>query len=331
MLDYTEIKQKIVQAKNIVITSHRSPDGDAIGSSLALSNLLKNKGIQSSVVVPNDFPDFLKWISNSDRICIAEKEPEKTQLLFQQADLIFALDYNALKRIEGMADLFELSTAFKIMIDHHQFPEEFTDISISDATKSSTCEMMFDFFKALDFLEDINTDVAEAVYTGLVTDTGSFKHQGTTGQTHQVAAFLIDKGIHTPTIHQKLFDNNAISRIKVLGHCLNHMEVLPELKTAIFSLSEVQGKDLGMQKGDSEGVVNFGLSIKGIECAVFFKEEEGKIKISFRSKGDFDIRTFAARYFNGGGHLNASGGVSFLSLQDTITKYKKELLIYINQ
>jgi len=326
-----QIQSTLIPNKKIVITTHKSPDGDALGSSLALQLLLQKKQCEVNVVVPNDFPDFLNWLPQSKQIINAEKQPDIAQKLIEESEIIFCLDYNALSRIEGMENWVEKSKAFKIMIDHHQRPEEFTDFCISDTSKSSTCEMIYDFIEFLGYTNEINENIAECIYCGLVTDTGSFRHPGTSARTHQIVAQLISKGLNNSLVHQKLFDNNSVSRIKVLGYCLNSMEIVPEIESAIFSMSEKTAQDLNMKKGDSEGVVNFGLSISTVKCAAFFREDDGKIKISFRSKNDLDVSFFAQEHFEGGGHKNAAGGMSMMSMTETIAKFKKTMLNYIQK
>mgnify|MGYP006148334575 FL=1 len=326
-----QIQSILTPNKKIVITTHKSPDGDALGSSLALQLILQKKQCEVSVVVPNDFPDFLNWLPQSNQIINAEKQPDIAQKLIDDSEIIFCLDYNALNRIEGMENWVEKSKAFKIMIDHHQRPEEFTDFCISDTSKSSTCEMIYDFIEFLGYNDEITENIAECIYCGLVTDTGSFRHPGTSARTHQIVAELISKGLNNSLVHQKLFDNNSVSRIKVLGYCLNSMEIASEIESAIFSMSEKTAQDLNMKKGDSEGVVNFGLSISSVKCAAFFREDDGKIKISFRSKNDLDVSIFAQEHFEGGGHKNAAGGMSLLSMEETIEKFKKSMLTYIQR
>lgn len=326
-----QIQSILTPNKKIVITTHKSPDGDALGSSLALQLILQKKQCEVSVVVPNDFPDFLNWLPQSNQIINAEKQPNIAQKLIDDSEIIFCLDYNALNRIEGMENWVEKSKAFKIMIDHHQRPEEFTDFCISDISKSSTCEMIYDFIEFLGYNDEISENIAECIYCGLVTDTGSFRHPGTSARTHQIVAELISKGLNNSLVHQKLFDNNSVSRIKVLGYCLNSMEIASEIESAIFSMSEKTAQDLNMKKGDSEGVVNFGLSISSVKCAAFFREDDGKIKISFRSKNDLDVSIFAQEHFEGGGHKNAAGGMSLLSMEETIEKFKKSMLTYIQR
>lgn len=315
--------------KKVIITTHKSPDGDALGSSIALKLILNKNNIKANIIVPNDYPDFLNWLPQTNEIIIAEKQAELAQDLIKNADIIFCLDYNALNRIDLMEHWVRDSGGFKIMIDHHQRPEDFTNICISDTSKSSTCEMIYDFIELLNWENYIDEAIAESIYCGLVTDTGSFRHPGTTSRTHEIVAQLINKGLNNALVHQKLFDNNSVSRIKVLGHCLNSMEIVPEINSAIFRMSEKVAKDLEMKKGDTEGVVNFGLSISSVQCAAFFKEDEGKIKISFRSKNNLDVSIFSQTYFNGGGHKNAAGGVSNLSLNETIQKFKDSMQKYI--
>ena len=326
-----QIQSILTPNKKIVITTHKSPDGDALGSSLALQLILQKKQCEVSVVVPNDFPDFLNWLPQSNQIINAEKQPDIAQKLIDYSEIIFCLDFNALSRIEGIDNWVRESKAFKIMIDHHQRPEDFTDFCISDTSKSSTCEMIYDFIEFLGYNDEITENIAECIYCGLVTDTGSFRHPGTSARTHQIVAELISKGLNNSLVHQKLFDNNSVSRIKVLGYCLNSMEIASEIESAIFSMSEKTAQQLNMKKGDSEGVVNFGLSISTVKCAAFFREDDSKIKISFRSKNDLDVSIFAQEHFEGGGHKNAAGGMSLLSMEETIEKFKKSMLTYIQR
>lgn len=331
-MDIQKIKSLLVPGKNIVITTHKSPDGDAIGSSLGLHNLLISKNINSTVIVPNEFPDFLHWIKNTESIVVVDNQPEEAKKIVENADVVFCLDFNALHRIDELGEWVGArvgeNDCFKVMIDHHQEPEEFADITISDVTKSSTCEMIYDFIESLGWENEITPEIGEAIYTGIVTDTGSFKHKGTTARSHEVAAKLIGIGVDNSKIHQIIFDSNKISRLKVLGRCLNNMEFIPELECAIFCVSNEDMEELQIQKGDTEGIVNFGLSVKEVQCAVIFKEDGDRVKLSVRSKGDFNVSLFAKTYFEGGGHINAAGGINFDNLENTVKKFKTSLKEY---
>ena len=320
-MDYSELKKEILSKKNIVILTHKNPDGDAIGSSVGLSLVLNEIGLNTKVIVPNEAPAFLRWINSYDAILNFETHQAAATEQIQNADVIFCLDFNALHRIGEMGDLVAQSSAFKVLIDHHLQPEDFADFTLSKTSASSTCELVYEFTEALEATNSITKAAAEAIYTGLITDTGSFKFPSTSAYTHRVAGELINKGANNGKIHQLIYDSNSISRIKVLGYCLNNMEIIED-KVAFFSLSTNTQQDLGTVKGDTEGIVNYGLSISTVMVSAFFREEAGMIKISFRSKGDHDVNLFARTYFDGGGHKNAAGGCSTSSLEETIAKFK---------
>ncbi|MFD0963933.1 DHH family phosphoesterase [Pseudofulvibacter geojedonensis] len=327
-------KELLQTTDNVVITCHKNPDGDAIGSSLAIYGYLKKLNIKAHVIVPNNYPDFLKWLPNNDRILIFDEAQEECMELINNADVIFSLDYNALHRTGDMQSVLENSKASFIMIDHHQQPEEFAKVMYSDTSICSTCQMVYHF---IDYLEDtslIDTDIAQCIYTGIMTDTGSFRFRSTTSTTHRVIANLVDLGIDNAKIHQNVYDNNSYNRLQLLGKSLNNLKTIPELNTAYISLSTEELKRFNAQKGDTEGIVNYALSLQGVKIAAIFKEdaEQGIIKMSFRSKGDFSVNELARTHFNGGGHINAAGGISNDTLKATIDKfisilpnYKKEL------
>ena len=331
-MDIQQIKSLLVPGKNVVITTHKSPDGDAIGSSLGLYNLLISKNINCNVIVPNDFPDFLGWIKNTDKIVVVDNDAEKAKELVEKADVIFCLDFNALHRIDELGEWVGARVGekdcFKVMIDHHQEPEDFANITISDTSKSSTCEMIYDFIEDLGWDDFITPDIGAAIYTGIITDTGSFKHRGTSARSHEVAAKLIKKGVDNSLVHQTIFDSNKISRLKVLGRCLDKMEFVEELGCAIFSISNEDTEELNIQKGDTEGIVNFGLSVKEVTCAVIFKQDGDRVKLSVRSKGDLNVSQFAKTNFEGGGHINAAGGINYDTLENTVNKFKTAFKAY---
>jgi len=323
-------KQAIENANNIVITCHKGPDGDAIGSTMALYLYLKKKGKNPQVIVPNDFPDFLKWIPQSDTILIYDENIDAGKNKIEAADLIFSLDYNALHRTGMMQDALREATADFIMIDHHQQPDDYAIVTYSDTSICSTCQMVYHFITYLGDEHLIDSDIAQCIYTGIMTDTGSFRFRSTTSTTHRVIAKLIDTGIDNAKIHQNVYDSNSYNRLQLLGKALNNLKVIPELNTAYITLTAKEQQQFNAQKGDTEGVVNYALSLKGIKLAVIFKEDanENLIKMSFRSKGNFSVNEFARKHFNGGGHTNAAGAVSDLSFNDTIAKFISILPTY---
>lgn len=312
--------------QNIVIIPHRNPDGDAMGSTLGLSIFLKKFGHEVTVVAPNEFPDFLAWLPESDAVQIFEKREEKASKILHKADLVFTLDFNALHRtgMQMESVLKELKVPF-LMIDHHEKPDDYATYMFSDISYGSTCEMVYHFIDKMGYTDLIDKQIASCLYTGIVTDSGSFKFPNTTSITHRVVANLLDKGVENTKIHHLLFDSNSYNRLKLLGRALENMLVFPKLKTAYISLSESDLSNFNFQKGDTEGIVNYPLTIKGIDFSVIFIEnsQEEIIKISFRSQGDFDVNVFARNYFNGGGHKNASGGRSEKSLTETIEDFLK--------
>lgn len=310
--------------KKISIIPHRNPDGDAMGSCLGLYHFLKTYSHHHiNIVSPNQFPDFLAWMPESENILIYEEATTKCTEVLQNSDLIFTLDFNALHRVGSLESVLQtLDTTF-IMIDHHEKPDDYATITYSNPLMSSTCEMIYHFINYLGETNRVNQTIATCLYTGLITDTGSFKYACTTSETLRIAALLKDTGIDTSSLYNQLFDNNTPNRLQILGKALQNLCILSEHQTAYISLSQEELNTLNYKKGDTEGIVNYGLSIKGIIFAAFFTEnkEEGIIKISFRSIGDFDVNQFARDYFEGGGHKNAAGGKSTSSLQDTINKF----------
>lgn len=310
--------------KNITVVSHRNPDGDAIGSSLALVGILKKMGHNAMYVSPNSIPDYLCWLTENKDIIIAEEQQEKATNAFKNSDIIFTLDFNALHRTGEItqAILENISSTF-IMIDHHQMPDAYAKYTFSDVNYGSTCEMIYDFITKIDQKENIDKEIATCIYTGIVTDSGSFKFPKTTAKTHRCVAYLIEQGIENTNIHSTLFDNGNYDRLQLLGRALQNMVLLPEYNASYITLSQEELNLFKYKKGDTEGIVNYGLNIKGIEkTAIFIENAEDKmIKISFRSKGDVDVNTFSRNHFEGGGHKNAAGGKSFLSLKDTVNKF----------
>ncbi|MBK8600480.1 MAG: bifunctional oligoribonuclease/PAP phosphatase NrnA [Flavobacterium sp.] len=318
------INQLLANPKKIAIIPHRSPDGDAMGSTLALYHFLLKVGHQPVVIAPNDFPEFLAWLPSSDQVLIFENEKEKTTQILNECDLIFTLDFNALHRTGEMEKVLSQLQAPFIMIDHHQSPENYATYTYSDTQFGSTCEMIYNFISFLDKKNQIDKTIATCIYTGILTDSGSFRFPKTTGTTHRIVAELIDLGVENTNIPTWLFDNSSYNSIQLLGRALQNMIVIPEYKTAYIVLSQKELDEFHYQKGDTEGIVNYGLSIKGIHLAAIFIEhkDENIIKISFRSQGDFDVNQFARNHFNGGGHINAAGGKSYENMHETVRKFR---------
>ena len=325
--DIQKIQELLSTPKKIIIIPHRSPDGDAMGSTLGLYHFLKKLNHEPLVVAPNEFPDFLAWLPDSDAVLIYEKDKENIAQKIYDADLIFTLDFNALHRTGEMEQVLNKVTAPFVMIDHHQKPEDYAQYQFSDTKYGSTCEMVYHFIVSLGMENLIDKTIATCIYTGIVTDSGSFKFPSTTSTTHRVVANLIDKGIENAAIHNALYDENSYNRLQLLGQALKNMKILFDKKTSFITLSQKELDQNNYEKGDTEGIVNYGLSIKGIIFTAIFIEhrDENIIKISFRSQGSFDVNQFARTHFNGGGHINAAGGKSYLSLNETVAKFEEIL------
>ena len=323
-----KLKELLAEPKKIVITTHKGPDGDAIGSSLGLYNYLIKKGHQVQVITPNEYPLFLHWMKGNNHVIQFIKEPEAAERITIDAEIIFCLDFNTLSRIDTFAPVVEQTKAFKVLIDHHQQPDEF-DFTFSDTKACSTAQLIYEFLDMFGDLDTIDKDIAECLYAGIMTDTGNFRFPSVTAKTHEIVAFLISKGAKHDKVYDLVHDNNSINRLKLLGYCLNEkLEILPDYSTAIISLTSDELNRFQYQKGDTEGVVNYALSIEGISVAAFFVEREGIVKISFRSKGSFSVNQLARDHFNGGGHINAAGGVYGTKVKEAIEKFKSILPNY---
>ena len=307
--------------RRIAITTHHKPDADALGSSLALAMYLRKKGHQVQVVTPSDYPSFLNWMpGQGDVLAFDKNKPsDHLQAFFSEADIIFCLDFNSLSRINEMGPWVEKSKAVKIMIDHHLQPDAFADFTISNTHAAATAELIFDFITLLGDHALIDVEIASCIYAGILTDTGSFRHSSTTRSIHLIVADLLRIGINHSLIHKQVYDNNNLNRLRFLGFVLkDKLQVYPELHTAVIAISKSEIKEYQVDTGDTEGVVNYALSIKGIVLGVVVIDRADMVKLSFRSVGDFDVNTFARRYFEGGGHKNASGGKSETSLESTV-------------
>ncbi|MCC9042905.1 bifunctional oligoribonuclease/PAP phosphatase NrnA [Myroides sp. M-43] len=317
--------QSILSApKKISIIPHRNPDGDAIGSTLGLYHVLKALGHEPYVISPNDFPHFLTWMPGTQDIVIFDRKRDYSTQLLTNSDYIFTLDFNILLRTgDDMEKVLEKMKAPFVMIDHHQMPGNYAKLTFSHPEFGSTCELLYTIFQKLNLTNKISKEAATCIYTGIVTDSGSFRFPKTNASTHRVVADLIDKGIDNPTIHNALFDNSNYNRLQLLGRALQNMVLIPEYNTSYIFLKDEELNEFQHQKGDTDGFVNYGLSIKGIDLTFFFieRKDEGIVKISLRSQGNMDVNLLARKYFEGGGHVNAAGGKSTIPLNETITRF----------
>ncbi len=324
------LKDLLAEPKHIVITTHHKPDGDAMGSSLGLYNYLIQKGHFVRVISPTDYPAFLQWLPNNPEVIIYTEKPDESKEYVANADLIFCLDFNSLSRINELGDLVRASAAKKVMIDHHLEPEGFDDFRFWTINASSTAQLVYDFIvNLMEEKEFINKDVATCLYTGIMTDSGSFRFPTTTAEVHHIVANLIDSGAENWRIHQLVYDNFSENRLRFLGHCLlNRLEVFPEFNSAIITIRKEDLEKYKIQTGDTEGIVNYALSINGIRLAVLIVERSDKVKLSLRSTGDFPANEICKKYFHGGGHRNAAGGFSSENIDTVRNKFNTILPEY---
>jgi len=321
-LEKKEILLNLEKANKILITGHINPDGDCLGSSLAVYNYLLSKNKEINILMPNDFPDFLKWLPNSSNVHVFSEDNKQQIQVINEAELIFCLDYNELKRIGNVAKFVEKSSAYKIMIDHHPSPQYFCNVTISDTKASSASELVYYFLKQIDY-NTINPQVGECVFTGIIMDTGNFQHNSSNPETFETVAELLKIGINKDLIINNLFRNSSENKLRLMGHLLNKkMYIMKDHKTAYIYFTKEEQEFYNYQIGDTESFVNLPLQISNINLSVFFMESDNYIKISFRSKDDFDVNLFARKYFNGGGHKNAAGGKSYKSMNSTIVEFE---------
>lgn len=325
------IRDRILQSASIVIVTHTNPDGDAIGSSLGLYHFLRSFHPKANVcvIVPNEFPSFLKWMPGVEDVMIFQSSEDASLKVLANADLCFCLDFNSLKRTDKLSPHLEGSDVFKILIDHHPQPENTYDLMISCTQSSSTSELIYDLIHAMSGNGGLNKDVASCLYVGIMTDTGSFSYSCRRPDTYLAVAELIRQGIDSELIHRKVYDTYSENRMRLLGYCLSErLTVLKDFRTAYIYLTSDDLAHFDHQNGDTEGVVNYALSIEGIVLAVLFTQKEDKIRLSMRSKGEFSVNDLARKHFNGGGHRNASGGDSFSSMKDTLAFFETILNDY---
>jgi len=325
-----QLKEKILNSENILVVGHENPDGDTVGSVLGFSLLLKKMNKNCSVAFPNDAPDFLKWLPTYNESIIATSNYEKLSKILKDCELIIGLDFNEKARAANIFQLIQNLNIVKSIIDHHPFPEPFFDIIISEQNVSSTAELVYHFIENCNWTNLIDYDIATCIFTGILTDTLSFNVNAFRPKTFEISAKLLSYGINKDIIHQNIFDSYTEQRMRLLGYALHKkMKIIHEWSAGYIYLTKEELKEFCFQKGDSEGLVNYPLSIKGIRIAALFLERENYIKISIRSKGDVPANEIMMKYFKGGGHLNAAGGEEYnLSLEETIKKFEQILPLY---
>ena len=327
--DFLNIAEKLSKPLQILITTHTNPDGDAIGSSLALSFYLKKKNHAVQVMAPDPFPDFLAWMPGQEDILIFSKDKSECIRAIGNADLIIAADFNNFSRLNDAAVLVRQSKAVKVLIDHHLYASDEFDYKISISRISSTSELVYNFIEAMGDLILLDKNIAECIYAGIITDTGSLSYACNYVNTYMIIAELIRLGIDGEHLHRLIYDTYSESRLRLLGYSISdQLVVLPDYHTAFITLSSADLLKFNHQIGDTEGVVNYALSIKDINLAALFMERDGVVKISFRSKGNFSVDSFAREHFNGGGHRNAAGANCDTSLEDTVLKFRQILPLY---
>lgn len=329
---FEQISNEIKCAQNIVVTSHKGPDGDAIGSALAMFHFLVKINKNVSLCLPDNPPQYLKCLKGSDQINLFDKNPEWVTDKLLTADLIFCLDYNASDRLgKEMGEVLMKSSARRILIDHHPNPSNFCDILYSEVSSSSTAQLVYEVIENTGNKNILNHDIGAAIYLGLVTDTGSFRFPSVSARTHEIVAELIKAGLKHYIVHEQVFDTNTIDKLRLRGYAIaDKLELVTDSPVGIISLSKSELKKFNYQSGDTDGLVNTILSISGVDVACLFMEKSDGIKISFRSKGEFFVNELAADHFSGGGHKYAAGGFFEGSLEEAITNFKKLLPKYFS-
>lgn len=313
-----QVRKLLEKGGRVVIVTHQSPDGDAIGSALGLYNFLVNEGFSVGVVTPDKYPAFLQWLPGNDSVFRYEDDKEKGDRLVKAADLLFCLDFNSLSRLDAMAGSVEEAGGRKVLVDHHPEPGDFAEVVLSDTESSSTAQLVYELITAIGGGSAVNRAIGECLYVGIMTDTGSFRFSSTSARTHRITAELIEKGVDSAVVQDRVYDTNSFDRMRLLGYALSEkLEIYPEFCAAVMVLSEKELHRFNAQKGDTEGFVNYALSVKGTNMAVFITQRKGIVKLSFRSKGNIPVNDIAREHFGGGGHINAAGGRSEESLEET--------------
>jgi bifunctional oligoribonuclease and PAP phosphatase NrnA len=333
MKNLPAFKSLISSPKRIIIVTHFKPDADALGSSLGLSGFLTKKGHHVTVITPSNYPDFLAWMPGNDSVlALSGDKPEiekNAQQLILDAEIVFCLDFSSLNRINNLGEMIRSSKAVKVLIDHHLEPEKFADFEQWTTASASTAGLIFELIEELDEKHLIDADIANCLYAGLMTDTGGFRHNNTRQKEFLIASELVAHGANPHETARQIYDTSSLERLRLTGYVLSQkLVVLPDFNTAYMTLSQEELKTFGAQTGDTEGLVNYGLSIKDVKLAVLMYDRKEEIKLSFRSLGDFSVNDMARKYFDGGGHRNASGGSSKASLENTLKKFLEILPEY---
>lgn len=323
------LREKLINCENILICTHVNSDGDAIGSTLAMAAILKKLGKNPNIFTPNDFPEFLHWMEGAEDILVYFRKKDTVEKLAREADLILCIDFNDSSRLEKAEGVMLNSSAYKVLIDHHPGPDDFADLIISDPQLGSSAELLYYLFLDMDYGHLIDKEIAEDLYTGIMTDTGNFSFASSYPGVWEVVADLMKSGIDKNYIHSKVYDNYSESRMRMMGYCLyEKMEVLPEYKTALIAISKEEMKRFDHQPGDTEGFVNLPFSVKGVKLTALFLEKNEHIRISLRSRGDFSVNELSRKHLNGGGHNNAAGGELKMTIEEAVNRFKQILKEY---
>lgn len=330
MTIYQQIADTIAAANNIVITAHKSPDGDSVGSSIGLYRFIQKLQKNVSICHPDKAPSFLNWLEDLDDILVFEEQPEVVKQKVQDADLLICLDYNHFSRVgEGMQQVLESYTGTIILIDHHLHPAPITELMLSNTDVCSTCQLVYEMIRQSDKANLLDAHIATPLYLGIVTDTGSFRFPSVEPRTHQIVAEMLELGVVHYKVHENTFDNNTVDKLKLRGYATSEkLEIIHNNRIALIALSQEELNRFNYQKGDTEGLVNVALSIDGVKAAVLLTEQNEQIRMSFRGKDEYEVNIIAAEQFGGGGHKYAAGGVSTRSLVATIEKLKQEIPTY---
>ena len=327
-----QFKQIISDNQTFVIVTHLNPDGDALGSSLGLAAVIQALGKQAAVITPDNAPTFYSWMPGIRKSLTYDRQTEECDKLIDSADVIVYLDFNCTKRIQALGEKIEQSKAVKMLIDHHLYPEVNVDAAFSDPTAPATCELVYNLLRATGFEEHIGKEAATNFYTGIITDTGALCYNSSKPETYLTVASLLDKGIDKTHIHDKIFNNKHFRRLQLMGFCLyRKMERINKMPITMMALSDEELRRFNYNTGDTEGFVNYPLSIKNVEVSALILERPDKIKISFRSKGEFPVNEFSARFFGGGGHKNAAGGTFAGTLDEAVARYKMNIVQFYNE
>ncbi len=333
MQNIQKFKEYLSSPLKMVILTHFNPDADALGSSLGLARYLKKKGHSVVIITPSEYPEFIGWMPRTNEVSVFKKEkPEKFAKHIEEADMVFCLDFSNLNRINELGEMVQTSSAQKVLIDHHLEPEKFAHFEQWDGTAASTAELVYKLIAELGDKELIDSDMADCLYAGIMTDTGGFRHSNTNQQVFKIASELVERGANPYKVSKLIYDTNTIERLRLTGYVLNEkLQVLPEYRTAYIVLSAEELRRYSSQIGDTEGLVNYGLSIKGIRLSVMISDRKENIKLSLRSLGGFSVNDMARNHFDGGGHRNAAGGQTTLTLDQTLKKFIDLLPQYKDQ